>query len=69
MADIDARVTGIQNNINELIARVNKGETLSREEAQAIIECRKLFDQLKLADTHKEILRGTNLKSLTDKWA
>ncbi|QTH80466.1 hypothetical protein PA10_00268 [Pseudomonas phage pPa_SNUABM_DT01] len=69
MADIDASVKNIQQSIAALLERVNKGEVLSKEEAQALLECRKQFDQLKQVDTYKEILRGTKLKELTDKWA
>ncbi|MNI78905.1 hypothetical protein D3C73_1353220 [compost metagenome] len=48
--------------------RVKKGEVLSKDEASALLQCRKGFDELKQADTYKEVLSGTKLKDLTDKW-
>lgn len=69
MAGIDASIIIMQKALTELLERVEKGGVLTREEAQAIVECRRGFDQLKQLDTYKEVLRGTKLKELTDKWA
>ncbi|MND13152.1 hypothetical protein D3C76_800190 [compost metagenome] len=69
MADIDARITIIQQELTSLQARVKKGEVLSREEVLALQQCRKGFDELKQIDTYKEVMRGINLKDITDKWA
>jgi hypothetical protein len=69
MADIDARIKNIQQELNSLQARVKKGEVLSREEVLALQQCRKGFDELKQIDTYKEVMRGINLKDITDKWA
>lgn len=69
MADIDARIKNIQQELNSLQERVKKGEVLSREEVQALQQCRKGFDELKQIDTYKEVMRGINLKAITDKWA
>ncbi|MNO12963.1 hypothetical protein D3C76_25830 [compost metagenome] len=68
MADIDARIITIQQAIAGLLERVKKGEVLSKDEASALLQCRKGFDELKQADTYKEVLSGTKLKDLTDKW-
>lgn len=69
MADIDASITLIQQAIAQLLERVKNGEVLSTEEAQALLQCRKGFDELKQVDTYKEVMRGTKLKAVTDKWA
>lgn len=68
MADIDARISTIQQAITELLGRVNKGEVLTKDEALALLQCRKGFDELKQVDTYKEVVRGTKLKEVTDKW-
>lgn len=68
MADIDARIKNIQQELTSLLNRVKGGEVLSKEEALALTECRKGFDELKQVDTYKEVMRGIKLKDITDKW-
>ena len=69
MADIDARIKNIQQELTSLLNRVKGGGVLSKEEARTLLECRKGFDQLKQVDTYKEVMKGAKLKAITDKWA
>ena len=68
MYDIAALIDTMQTAMKELVERVEKGEKLDTEAMGKLhahqLDLRKLRD----IDVRNEVLAGTNLKDVTDKW-
>lgn len=68
MTTTNVRIADIAKAIEELTAIVRSGNPLSKEDALALLECRKQFDILKQVDTFVEVKKGTKLMAICDKW-
>lgn len=68
MHDIAALIDTMQAAMKELIKRVEKGEKLDGDAMAKLRQHQLDLQTLRAVDIRNEVLAGTNLKDVTDKW-